>query len=56
MPGYRLERNRPSTKKVDHQNRIGKLKMTCPKFGCDQWKLASLKHAEGTSTKKRACL
>jgi hypothetical protein len=25
--------------------------MTCPKFECDQWKLASLKHAEGTSTK-----
>ena len=37
--------------KIDHQNRIEKLKMTCPKFGCDQWKLASLKHAEGTSTK-----
>lgn len=25
--------------------------MTCPKCGCDQWKLASLIHAEGTSTK-----
>jgi len=37
--------------KIDHQNRIGKLKMTCPKCGCDQWKLASLIHTEGTSTK-----
>ena len=25
--------------------------MTYPKCGCDQWKLASLIHAEGTSTK-----
>jgi hypothetical protein len=25
--------------------------MTYPKCGCDQWKLASFIHAEGTSTK-----